>query len=327
MINMRPALVVTTATAVLLAVATSARAAPTTLAREQAPTRVAAWEGTIVWSALDAGSGRYVLVKSVAGRAPVPVGVASRARPFDVDLGTNSLGSTYAVYTRDDDVYLTHVASGRERRLTGLTSRSFAERDPTIDRGNVAFIRRVRGRDQLREGRTSRRSRGTRLLVGRSAIVMAELSPKHVAYVDTRPGPISNDASKRVHIRNRRTGRDHVVYTATSGGANYADVTRPTYARSPAGFVWVRTNAGSGRGNRVVRYTLRGSRLSYAQGTALEVSSAWAGTSLGLATSSAFEGGRERARNEGPRICRGSLQAPSACTVELTGRQPFTLGP
>ncbi len=324
---MRPTLQIAIATAVLLSCATSAQAAPTQLARELAPTRVAAWEGTVVWSRLDARSGRYALVKSVDGGAAEPVGVRSRTRPFDVDLGTNSLGSTYAVYTRDGDVYMTHVASGRERRLTGLTSKPYAERDPTIHRGDVAFVRRVRGRDQLREGRTSRRSRGTHLLVARSTIVMAELSPKHVAYVDTRPGPISDNGSKRVHIRNRRTGRDHIVYTATSGGANYADVTRPSYVSSPAGFMWVRTNAGSGRGNRVVLYILRGSKLVYAQGTAREISSAWAGRALGLATSSALEGGRERALEEGPLICRGSLAAPSSCTVELIGRPSFTRGP
>ena len=54
-----------------------------------------------------------------------------------------------------------------------------------------------------------------------------------------------------------------------SGGANYANTTRPTYVTSPQGFMWVRTNQGSGTGNRFVRYTLRGSKLTYAQGSSV----------------------------------------------------------
>jgi hypothetical protein len=46
-----------------------------------------------------------MLVKSVDGGAPQAVHVPERPTPFDIDLGSNRSGSTYAVYTRDGDVY------------------------------------------------------------------------------------------------------------------------------------------------------------------------------------------------------------------------------
>jgi hypothetical protein len=53
--------------------------------------------------------------------------------------------------------------------------------------------------------------------------------------------------------------------------------------------MWVRTNQGSGTGNRFVRYTLRGSKLEYARGSSVfSVSSAWAGNLLGAATATAL---------------------------------------
>ena len=80
-------------------------------------------------------------------------------------------------------------------------------------------------------------------------------------------------------MRNLSTGHDEVVYRAFSGGANDADVTRPTYDAETNAFVWARTNIGSGAGNRIVRYTLPGSKLTYAQGSPRYNTTAWAGRS------------------------------------------------
>ena len=41
--------------------------------------------------------------------------------------------------------------------------------------------------------------------------------------------------------------------------------------------MWARKNLGSGAGNRIVRYTLPGSKLSYASGSPRYNSTAWAG--------------------------------------------------
>jgi hypothetical protein len=290
-----------------------AQGAPTTLAVEAAPTRVAAWEGIVMWSRFDPATQTYALMKSVDGGAPVPVPVPPRSgAPFDLDLGTNRAGATYAVYTRDGDIYRLNVAAGAETKVTKLSSPTRAERDPTIQRGQIAFIRRNRGRDELRVGNTTSGSQGSRLIVRRRSIVGAELGIRHVAYVEQVPHEFRE---LRVRVRNISTRADRLVYRARSGGANAADVTRPTYIARREGFLWARTNTGSGTGNRLVRYTLRGSQLLYAQGSRRYVSTAWAGAALGAATASAFESGTA------PGQCTDA-GVPN-CTVQVTGPLRF----
>ena len=110
--------------AVLASAAPAAQAAPTTLAVEQAPTRVAAWSGTVMWSHFDPATKTYSLVRSVDGGAPATMALAPRTSgPFDIDLGTNRSGATYAVYTRDDgDIYRLNPATGSEVKITKLSS-------------------------------------------------------------------------------------------------------------------------------------------------------------------------------------------------------------
>ncbi|MEA2195126.1 MAG: hypothetical protein QOG42_1560 [Solirubrobacteraceae bacterium] len=317
MSRIRSSLLTAAVAGAVLAPAATAQGAPTTVAVEQAPTRVAAQDGVVMWSHFDALAKTYSLVKSVDGGAATAVGVAPRSEgPFDVDLGTNRSGATYAVYTRDDgDIYRLNVATGSEVRIDKLSSPALAERDPTIMRGEIAFIRRDRGYDQLRIGNTSSGSKGSRLLVKHRSIVSAELAITHVAYIVTGPGPISDNGAKYVRVRNLRTGADRQVYRAVSGGANYANVTRPAYVASPQGFMWARTNLGSGTGNRFVRYALRGSRLTYAQGSPIITSTAWAGNLLGAATASALA---DTACDDG---------GVHYCDVQLSGALDFNLRP
>jgi hypothetical protein len=304
------------ATAVLVPAAT-AQGAPTTLAVESAPTRVAAHDGVVMWSRLDAVTKTYSLVKSVDGAPPTNVAVPPRtAGPFDIDLGTNRSGATYAVYTRDDgDIYRLDVTTGSEVKVARLSSPTLDERDPTIMRGEIAFIRRDRGFDQLRIGNTTAASKGSRLIVRQRSIESAELGITHIAYTVTGPGPISDNGARFTRIRNLRTGADRQVYRAVSGGANYANTTRPTYVASPQGFMWARTNLGSGTGNRLVRYTLRGAKLTYAQGSPFITSTAWAGNLLGAVTSSALA---DTACDE---------SGVHYCNVQLTGPLGFDLRP
>ena len=276
------------------------------------PTHVAAWNGTVMWSQLDQATGNYRLVKSVDGGPPAPVAVPERAGgPFDIDLGTNRSGSTYAVYTRDGDIYRLGVATGVETKITRLSSPTLAERDPTIQRGEIAFIRRDGGYDQLRVGDTTSGSTGSRFLVKQRSLGGAELAIKQVAYVEESGG------SEVVHVRNIATGHDQAIYRASSGGANFAGVTRPTYDADDNAFVWARTNLGSGTGNRIVRYTLPGSKLSYAQGSPRYNSTAWAGPQLGAATSSSLDGG------DGVNSCDDA--GVHYCEVAVTGPLSFTL--
>ena len=304
--------------AAALAPAASAQTGPTTLAVEQAPTRVAAWNGVVMWSRYDPATNAYSLMKSVDGGAPTRMALAPRTnQPFDIDLGTNRSGATYAVYSRDDgDIYRLNVATGSEVRIARLSSPRFAEHDPTIMRGEIAFIRHENGFDQLRIGNTTSGSKGSRLIVKRRSILGAELATRHVAYVESVP---SEFREVRVRARNLRTGADRMVYRAKSGGANAADVTRPSFVAQPEGFLWARTNVGSGTGNRLVRYTLRGSRLTYAQGSPFFNSTAWAGSALGAATASSLDNGESQG------ACTDA--GTSHCQVQLTGPLQFNLGP
>jgi hypothetical protein len=313
MTHLRNLLLPLAAAGALLAAATAAQAA-TVLSTEPAPTHVAAWNGTVMWSQLDSATGNYRLVKSVDGGAPTAVPVPERAGgPFDIDLGTNRSGSTYAVYTRDGDIYRLSVASGAETKITKLSSPTMAERDPTIQRGEIAFIRRDHGFDQLRIGDTTSGSTGSRFLVKKRSIAGAELAIKQVAYVE-RSG-----LSLLVHVRNISTGHDQVVYRATSGGANMAGVTRPTYDPELNGFMWARTNIGSNTGNRFVRYQLPGSKLTYAQGSPRYNSTAWAGDQLGAATGSSLDA------SDSPGACDDA--GVHYCFVTVTGPLSFTLKP
>ena len=74
--------------------------------------------------------------------------------------------------------------TGVETKITKLSSPTLAERDPTIQRGEIAFIRRDGGYDQLRIGDTTSGSKGSRFLVKKRSIAGAELAIKQVAYVE-----------------------------------------------------------------------------------------------------------------------------------------------
>jgi len=312
--SLRTTILAAAVTGAVLAPAAVAQAAPTTLAVEQAPTRVAAWNDTVVWSHFDSATRTYSLVKSVNGGPPTAVGIEPRGgSPFDVDLGSSRSGATTAVYTRDGDIYRLNLASGAEVKVQGLSSPVLAERDPTIQRGQIAFIRRNGGRDELRLGATSRRSK---LLVRKRSIVSAELGARHIAYVESVP---SGFRALHLRVRNLSTGADRLVYKATSGGANAAGVTRPSYMSDPEGFMWARTNNGSGRGNRLIRYTLRGSKLSYAQGSPFYNATAWVNPTLGAVTASSLTG------EESQGACTDT--GVQYCKVELTGAPRFNLRP
>jgi hypothetical protein len=309
----RKLLLTIAATTAALVGATAAQA-ETVLSSEPRPTHVAAWHGTVMWSQLDPATGNYRLVKSVNGGAPAAVPVPERSGgPFDIDLGTNRSGNAYAVYTRDGDIYRMSVATSVETKITKLSSPTMVERDPTIQRGEIAFIRRDHGFDQLRIGDTTSASKGSRFLVKKRSILGAELAIKQVAYVE------QSGSRQYIHVRNISTGHDQVVYTASSGGANFASVTRPTYDDQLNGFMWARKNLGSGTGNRLVRYQLPGSKLTYAQGSPRYNSTAWAGDQLGAATSSSLDGG------DGANSCDDA--GVHYCQVTITGPLSFNLKP
>jgi hypothetical protein len=332
----RLAVLIALAAAFVAAAPAAAVAAPAVLSTEQRPPAVAGWRGTVVWSSFDRADGRYHLMASREGGAPERLPVPPADGPFDVDLGTNATGSTYAVYSRciepgeepdlprtNCDLYRLALASGREEHLTGLSSPRWDEREPTIMRGQVAFVRRERHggatKDVLRMGNTAPGAGNTRQLaqtvVDRTALLQPELTASHIAYVVRDPGPYEF-GRERLQLRVLRTGRVRTVYTATSGGANAADITQPAATDSGRGFVFVRTNHGSGTGNRILRLDLSGD-ITMAQGTGYEISSSWAGNELGAVV------GIDRS---GTGTCfsdADDVPEQTECSVRLTGRLAF----
>jgi hypothetical protein len=267
----------------------SAAAAATPVETLVADTPAAAYDGTAMWSRLDAATGKYQLVQSVGGATPTLVAVPQRVGAFDVDLGSNRNGTTYAVYTRDGDIYRLNPRTAVEKKLTQISAPDRAERNPTIQRGRIAFLRRVGGMDQLRIGDTTSGAKGTRLLLAKKAIQSIELGDQHVAWVD-RLATRAPSSHQRVHIRNIATGKDHVVYSAGTGGASFSVVTKPSFIAGASAFLWARSRIGTA-GSRIVKYDLHTGQLSYAQGTPHYAAVAWVNDALGAVVSTSLIAG------------------------------------
>jgi hypothetical protein len=171
----------------------------------------------------------------------------------------------------------------------------------------------------LRVGNTTSGARGTTALVKlhrlAGTVQDPELSASRVAYIRTdRSG-----ATRDVHVRSLRGGgADRLVYHARSGGANFANVTGPSLSDTAASFVWARTNVGSGAGNRIVRYSITTSKLSYAPGSPRSAYAAWASQAVGMAV--VFD-------PSSTGTCSGNVNTPGACTVQLTGPLRFDAEP
>jgi hypothetical protein len=299
--------------------ATAAHASPTILSpAAPAPTIVAAYAGTVMWSSLDKTTGSYALMKSVGGAPGVAVGVAERDKPFDIDLGTNRGTEIFAVYTRHGFIYRLRVSTGVEQKLTKL-SMGGQDRDPSIQRGQIAFLHSGRGHAELRIGNSTASGQyggGKPRLIVTGTIDDVELGISQVAYTVFKDGEFGG--SQTVHIRNIRSGHDLAVYRAASGGVNTASITKPSFTEDSKAFVWARTNMGEAAGNRIVKYTLHTGKLSYAIGSKRNATTAWAGGALGAAYSTA----------EIPRTNEGCRDAGvDYCTVGTTGPLTFDARP
>jgi uncharacterized protein (UPF0264 family) len=282
-----------------------------------AATPVAAYDGTAMWSRLDAATGKYQLVQSKDGGAAVAVAVAQRDGPFDVDLGPNISGTTYAVYSRDGDIYRLNPRTGIETKLVQLSSPNRIESNPSIQGRRIAFVRSERGLAHLRIADTASGAKSTRLLLKAKQIQSIELGTKHVAWV----GIVRSDLPSRrfgVHIRNISTGKQQLVYQAGGGGASFTAVSNPSFVSDSASFIWAVARQGA-PGSRIVKYTLRTSKLSYAQGTASYASVAWLSSALGALVSNHPTG----YPNAGVGDCGGGRE----CSIQITGPLTFNLKP
>jgi|GEM_PF-4409599 len=308
------------------ALAPAVASAQTTLDQLQVPSPVAAYAGTSMWSQYDPATGMFRLVRSAGGDAPQPVGVRERRAPFDVDLGTSSSGATYAVYTRGGAIYRLRDGSDSERRLFRLDAAAPDARSPTIQKGAIAFIRRVGGQDRLYYAASSTAS--PKRLVTAKSIASAELGGKQVAYVTESSGRYGFGAAA-VHVRNLASGHDQTVFAVDAGGASSNDVTKPSFTNDGKAFVWAHVR-NAAPGNQLVKYTLAGSRLSYAPDRRRVVASAWAGSSLGMLTASALDGEVLSSPPSAAGLRPGALCSDSGidyCSVQLSGRVTFGPSP
>ena len=301
------------ALAAALAIAPAAHAAETVLAVEQQPTTVASWDTNYAWSSYDAASKTYKLVTWQNGQK-VALPVAPSPRAFDVDLGTNRNGSPYAVYTRDGDIYRFGLKTGREEKVTKLSAPDAAESQPTIWSGRIAFVRREGRGWSLRYGDTTSGSKGSKLVTKIDAkdgsITAPQLTQGRVAYT------VVKGSRRSIHVRTLSTGTAKSIYTASSGGANDAEVTRPAWAQNGSFLYFARTNVGSGTGNRIVRWSLSTGKLSYAQGSPRILAVDVADPAAGFVVAEGFDAGG----------CLRNIYDPpdkSVCRVLTTGAVTF----
>ena len=341
--------------AVVLAVtvAAPAAAAPTPVALQQRPSTVTSYQNILAWSHYDTATGRYQLMIQPPGQAAAPAPVPDSVAPFDVDLGGSRSGAPTAVYTRCTtpgkapgasdanprpgtgcDIYRYVLGAAAEQHLTQISAPSADERQPTISRGEIAFIRRERGSgrtyDTIRLGDTTRRAGATKVLVkvdvrhdtlsDPSLAFGPKLPTGSLAYVINDPGPYGF-ARKRVRVLDLRATSSRNAYTATSGGANFANVTRPSWDESSGLLYFARTNNGSGAGNRFVRWSHASHRLTYATGDRAAAATAWIAPARGLFVADAIEqsGCLNNAVTDTP--------DQSQCRLYTTGPLSFTAAP
>lgn len=322
----------------LLGLAAAPARAETQLAAEQRPFSASGVGETIVWSSFDPAAEAYRLVTLRDG-APVALPVPPSAEAFDVDVGTNRSGTPVAVYSRcaqpapsvvppdfsprGCDIYRYDFASGTEQRLATLSSPTADERQPTAWRGEIAFVRENPRGTELRIGNTTRGARGTRRLTslrrGRGYITDPQLSLYRIAYVVSRSGR-REFGERVVHVLTLKSRRDRAIYAARSGGANFANVSRPSWSGvTGRSLYFARTNQGSGAGNRFVRWSTRTRRFAYAQGDRQAVSTTWLGGRTGMLVSTDTGGGS----------CDTSPTSPprSRCRLYTTGPLSFRARP
>lgn len=142
---------------VVLALPTGSYAA--VIAREDDATSISAYGDAAIWSSSKGGEYR---LRIYAGGATKTMHVASRTIPFDADLGRDAGGRIVAVYSRcateqssffsatGCDVYKLDLATGKERKVRGVSTKSASEYLPTIDGDRIAFVRRYERRPGIR---------------------------------------------------------------------------------------------------------------------------------------------------------------------------------
>jgi hypothetical protein len=150
----------TQATALLALATMGWLAAPATaradrvLAAVERPTAIRAWDGIGAFSVYDSRAGVYRLAITGPEGPPALVALAPRTVPFDADVGPDSAMRPAIVYSRcarerprrDCDIYRYSIALGVESKISGADSDAASEFNPSIWRGQVAWVRTIDAR-------------------------------------------------------------------------------------------------------------------------------------------------------------------------------------
>ena len=255
-----------------LALAASPAAAEQRLAVESAPFTADAYGDVIAWSSYDAVAKTYSLRLLRAGQ-PVAPAVPASAKALDLDVGPGPDGAPVVVYSRAGDIFQYDPATGLEQPLAEVNTAG-VERDPSIHRSALGFVREVRRKPVVylrRDGNTRRQPRPRfKETLGVDGL---ELSARGL-FVTYRTDIVPTCCTRATLYR-VAGGKLHHVFYVGSGGANFGQLVSPfVYRRS---IFFGRTNQGSGQGNRFFRYDLRSRKLYAARGTSRALSLTWRG--------------------------------------------------
>lgn len=118
------------------------------------PTPIRAWDGTGAFSVYDSSAGDYRLAITGPDGPPTLAAVAPRTVPFDADVGPDLAMRPAIVYSRcahesprrDCDIYRYSIARGVESKIAGSDSDAASEFNPSIWRGDVAWVRTIDAR-------------------------------------------------------------------------------------------------------------------------------------------------------------------------------------
>ncbi|MCP9491244.1 MAG: hypothetical protein MSC31_15410 [Solirubrobacteraceae bacterium MAG38_C4-C5] len=293
-------------------------AAQTVLSEQSRPFSVDATPGVIVFSQYQADIDAYRLVAREDGEERT-LNVEPSPEPFDVDVGTSSTGRLVAVYSRsvsdeEVDLFRYSFASDSETHLTSLSIEDAVERDPSVHRGQIAFVRATREGSRLMIANTGANGAPRTLVTRRGSVGPIrdpDLSSLRVAY--TTVGQDGDRRFQAMHVRNLRDGKDRTVKVVANGQLSFAALTGASFSHTGRALYFASTAVGSGTGNRYLRWSAT-QGLSETRGTSQAIDTAWSGGSLGLLV----------VRNPGPDGTCSRDSTKGTCDLIATGPLRFT---
>ena len=152
--------------------------------------------------------------------------VAASAKPFDLDVGPGPDGAPVVVYSRAGDIFQYDPATGLEQPLAEVNTAG-VERDPSIHRSALGFVREVRRKPVVylrRDGNTRRQPRPRfKETLGVDGL---ELSARGL-FVTYRTDIVPTCCTRATLYR-VAGGKLHHVFYVGSGGANFGQIVTPT---------------------------------------------------------------------------------------------------